>query len=121
MRVNPVTGRPELTQAEQARTAALKGLAAQGHATAHDLTTGDGPRHIQDLLEDYQRFVDQLTAGKALLKAEIPKEIILAKMDYIQERLRAWNVTVAFGRRARAQLEKELTQGLLHGGPAQAD
>ena len=117
-RVNIETGRPEVVQADQARVAAHQSLANAGHALEQELTSGEGQQHLTDMLDDYQRLSEQLVAGASIFKAEIPTDVLLAKMDYIQTRVKAWGLTVAFGRRARATLERDAGLGILRGGPA---
>lgn len=121
MKVNPVTGQPEVERLDAIKQAAHQALMAEGHALATDLATDPGPKHLQDLLDDYQRFHDQLTAGPTFMGGKVPVETLMAKMDYIQTRIREWGLKIEFGRRARAQLERALPKGLMHGGPGQPD
>ena len=120
-RVDIVTGRPEPVDPGRSREAAAEFLAAEGHRLKRDLTTGDGPKHLQDMLDDYQQFAEQLMAAASVFKAEVPKDLLLAKMEYIQSRLKAWGQTVQFGRLARTRLQQDVVDGLLRGGPAGAD
>ena len=117
MRVHPVTGQPEVARAEQSILAAHESLASSGAQIQAELASGDGAKHVQDMLEDYQRILEQMiSASDSFLR-----DACAAQLAYIQARLEGWKVAVLFGQRARAMLERRTVGPIIQGGPGMPD